>query len=446
MNKRYFLKFACLVLALFMICSCSSDGDECLPTQKVKIYVGRCPSPFADGKQTRTLTDSEGNVSWTDGDEILISIKSKNSAQYVTLTYQDGEWVPDMYIKPMPSADIVAFYAPTYQWNHAGSLETKVGRYAGAGEFIVFRSYGVNISQDGIYVDFCSPGIVRNYSRLRVYMGEKCAGGYLSLDGMTPAGMAMKKSITAPIQSDGCAYFYGLFDGNTMLTYTYEGCTTTKTTPTGGSVVGKGYFNNLTEVTSLFYVDLGLASGNKWANCNLDAPSSWLSGGYYLWGSTEPSVGFVSTEDGFVSQPTGETNANPLANIIRYTDSYLGTNAYKLPLASDPANKKLGANWHVPTYGDWKELVESCTWTWTSHNRVDGYRITSTNGNCIFLPAIGYYTSILIGGGKEALYLCSTVYNPNTWTVYSYFVSKSQKYFNTNSTIYSMPIRPVYSE
>ena len=44
----------------------------------------------------------------------------------------------------------------------------------------------------------------------------------------------------------------------------------------------------------------------------------------------------------------------------------------------------------MPTDAELTELREQCTWTWTSQNGVNGYKVTSqSNGNSIFLPAAG---------------------------------------------------------
>ena len=49
----------------------------------------------------------------------------------------------------------------------------------------------------------------------------------------------------------------------------------------------------------------------------------------------------------------------------------------------------------MPTLDEIKELVNKCTWKWTSLNGVNGQLVTGPNGNSIFLPAAGYrdYTS-----------------------------------------------------
>lgn len=43
----------------------------------------------------------------------------------------------------------------------------------------------------------------------------------------------------------------------------------------------------------------------------------------------------------------------------------------------------------MPTVSEMNELTNECTWTWITENSIQGYRITGTNGNSIFLPATG---------------------------------------------------------
>ena len=46
----------------------------------------------------------------------------------------------------------------------------------------------------------------------------------------------------------------------------------------------------------------------------------------------------------------------------------------------------------MPTKAEQDELrnTNNCTWTWTTQNGVNGYKVTSKkNGNSIFLPAAG---------------------------------------------------------
>ena len=56
------------------------------------------------------------------------------------------------------------------------------------------------------------------------------------------------------------------------------------------------------------------------------------------------------------------------------------------------------------------ELRTQCTWTWTTQNGVNGYKVTGTNGNSIFLPAAGYrYSSSLGSAGSYGYYWSSTL-------------------------------------
>ena len=55
----------------------------------------------------------------------------------------------------------------------------------------------------------------------------------------------------------------------------------------------------------------------------------------------------------------------------------------------DFATRSWGEPWRLPTRKEITELMEKCTWTWTSRNGVDGMKVTGPNGNSIFLPASG---------------------------------------------------------
>lgn len=119
-------------------------------------------------------------------------------------------------------------------------------------------------------------------------------------------------------------------------------------------------------------VDLGLSV--KWGSCNLDALSPEQYGGYYAWGETE-------TKDRY------------FADTYKYYDlewSTIEKIGYDIAgTRYDAATAKLGGEWRIPSHEEWKELVQSCNWEWTSINDVTGFRVTGPNGNSIFLPNAG---------------------------------------------------------
>lgn len=140
-------------------------------------------------------------------------------------------------------------------------------------------------------------------------------------------------------------------------------------------------------------VDLGLSV--FWASCNLGASKPTEYGGYYQWAGTE-DISDTSIYLDWSNCPyhigseldTGWTKYN--------TNSSLGTvdNKTVLETMDDAASVALGGKWRMPTYAEWGELRENCSWTWTTIDGVKGYKVQSKKSGYtdkwIFLPAAGY--------------------------------------------------------
>ena len=134
------------------------------------------------------------------------------------------------------------------------------------------------------------------------------------------------------------------------------------------------------------YVDLGL--GVMWATCNIGADSPEDYGNYYAWGETE-------TKDTYTSD-------NSVTYGVSGMSDFSGDTEY------DAATANWGSPWRMPTSSEIDELISDCTWTWTTLNSVNGYEVTGTNGNSIFLPAAGNrYNSSLSGAGSYGYYWSS---------------------------------------
>lgn len=105
-------------------------------------------------------------------------------------------------------------------------------------------------------------------------------------------------------------------------------------------------------------VDLGLSV--NWAECN---------------------VGANSPEDIGCCIPFGNVTGTVKApKNIRKNIS--GTDA-------DIAVVKMGDGWRMPTGKEMQELLDNCTWTVENVNGHNGFRVTASNGNSIFLPNTG---------------------------------------------------------
>ncbi len=181
-------------------------------------------------------------------------------------------------------------------------------------------------------------------------------------------------------------------------------------------------------------IDLGLPSGIKWASCNVGATKPEEFGGYYAWGETE--------EKNDYSWSTYKYCNGDYDTLTKYcTDSRYGTvdNKTTLEPTDDVATVKWGGSWRMPTRAEQDELRNSCTWTWTTLNGVNGYRVTGPNGNSIFLPAagdclgtevivmgsVGYYWSSSLGSSSynaDYLYFFSSLYD---WYYYYRFYGRT---------------------
>ncbi len=152
-------------------------------------------------------------------------------------------------------------------------------------------------------------------------------------------------------------------------------------------------------------VDLGLPSGTKWASCNIGASKPWEYGDYYAWGETETKYDY--------SWSTYKWCNGTYNSLKKYnTDSAFGTvdNKTILDSTDDVAHVIFGEKWHIPTDTNWDELINKCTWTWTTWNGVYGRMVTGPNGDSIFLPAAGLQSGTdLSGVGTNGFYWSSSL-------------------------------------
>ncbi|MCD8287115.1 MAG: DUF5640 domain-containing protein [Clostridia bacterium] len=115
------------------------------------------------------------------------------------------------------------------------------------------------------------------------------------------------------------------------------------------------------------YVDLGLSV--KWATCNVGANSPSDYGNHYAWGEITPKSSYTEENCKTSGKNLGSIAGNP---------NY------------DAARANWGGTWRLPTEEEIDELIDNCQWEWTTIGEHSGYKITSKNGNSIFLPAAGY--------------------------------------------------------
>lgn len=178
-----------------------------------------------------------------------------------------------------------------------------------------------------------------------------------------------------------------------------------------------------------YAVDLGLSV--KWASMNVGATSPEDYGGYFAWGETSEKEEYTMDTYLYYNVDIGED--------ISGTDH-------------DVAHVQWGGTWHMPTYDELKELLDNCTWTWTTQNAVNGYKVTGPNGNSIFLPAAGCYSTGIYGAGTVGNYWTATSgmisSSSTTYVHYLYFYSDYYRqiqdtYGDYRDGCYGRSVRPV---
>ena len=150
-------------------------------------------------------------------------------------------------------------------------------------------------------------------------------------------------------------------------------------------------------------VDLGLSV--LWATCNVGADSPEDYGEYFAWGETEPKSTYY--------WDTYKWCQGSYYTMTKYcTDNYFGTADHKtqLDLSDDAARANWGGSWRMPTYEEFTELREKCSWTWTTQNGVKGCKV-SRNGNSIFLPAAGRRNNSSLNYAGSGGYYWSSLLN-----------------------------------
>lgn len=171
------------------------------------------------------------------------------------------------------------------------------------------------------------------------------------------------------------------------------------------------------------YVDLGLPSGLKWATCNVGATTPEDYGDYFAWGEVEPKEYYDWSTYKY------GTDYNQLTKYC--TSSRLGKDGFVdnktvLDSEDDAATANWGGSWRMPTEVEQQELVDNCTWTWTTQNGVNGYKVTGPNGNSIFLPAAGYMDEgSLSDAGSDGDYWSSSLDTDiSSYVCFVYFYSE----------------------
>lgn len=181
-----------------------------------------------------------------------------------------------------------------------------------------------------------------------------------------------KKSIFLPIGNDS-DYWTSSSDGETNAHSFLIIASSNGSNAALGRLESKSHVKHIRAVSNPQingheYVDLGMPSGLKWATCNVGANSPEESGNYYAWGETATKTEYT------------EENSKTRGKEISFISEDYGY---------DVARANWGETWRIPTKDEYQELIDKCTWEWTTNENQKGYKVTGPNGHSIFIPAAG---------------------------------------------------------
>lgn len=161
-------------------------------------------------------------------------------------------------------------------------------------------------------------------------------------------------------------HLYGLSPNTTYYYYAFAGQKTANdilsfTTPT---------FDPYT------VIDMGLSV--KWGACNVGASSPEDNGSSFAWGETHPKKSYEINTYKWYNEST--------QTYTKYNNGITDSKT-TLDLGDDAAYADRGDGWRMPTYQEFKELLDNTTAERVQQNDVWGYRLISKiNGNSIFMP------------------------------------------------------------
>lgn len=198
-------------------------------------------------------------------------------------------------------------------------------------------------------------------------------------------------------------------------------------------------------------IDLGLPSGTLWMDRNVGASSPEDAGLYFVWGETK---GYTADEVGRAKDFTwsdykynnGESN-----KLTKYCKNYHYSNdgytdyLTALETIDNAACQYTSGKCKTPTKEQLQELINETISTWITQNGVNGRLFTSkTNGNSIFVPAVGYGNNGSMNNiGSNGVLWSSSLYGGSTNYAWSLNFGSDDCYLYFNYRYYGLSVRGV---
>ncbi|MCQ2135249.1 MAG: hypothetical protein MJY88_09805 [Bacteroidales bacterium] len=136
-----------------------------------------------------------------------------------------------------------------------------------------------------------------------------------------------------------------------------------------------------------WYVDLGLSV--KWASNNVGDNEPYELGGLFAWGELEEKD--IYLWDTYMWWNGTNTTISKYCTESPFRVYGETDDKIELDSEDDCASVNWGDQWRMPTFKEWSELINNCSWTWAKMKGVYGYQVKSLvegfEDKYIFLPA-----------------------------------------------------------
>ena len=198
------------------------------------------------------------------------------------------------------------------------------------------------------------------------------------------------------------------------------------------------------------YVDLGLPSGLKWCKTDVGAFNEGDYGLYFSWGGT---VGYPDASSGKAfTWADYELCGGSDSTLTKYNNnSSYGTvdNKTVLEAVDDAATVNMGSRWRMPTYDEYRELMNNTNYEWVTNYKSTGHNVMkltskTDSSKYIIFPASGLCSSGSVSDvGSYGNFWSSSLGPSGARYGRSFYVYSSGRGTNSFSRCYGRAVRGV---
>lgn len=389
-------KHISLLLTVIWFVACHPNHDLGTPFQEgqeviLTASIGEQQPQLLPSMQRVSGKDATDRIdlTWDEGDNILVTVGDKSSV----FTLTTGAGTPQGTFKgTMPAdGDSYSVQYPTTTPN----LSEQQYVPNGFGKDLMLMTTKEECTMDG------GGTLSADYALLGLQLSGNTEIGKIVLSKNATDGTAGDLSYTllcptVTLTADPTLFYIVVLPGTWANGFTVEVYNKDYSTPIEQFVTTKSTTFSTTNATIMpekyvektyEHVDLGLPSGILWAKCNIGADTETDAGSYFQWGDTQ----------GYTADQVGVDKIFDWAhykfgtrdNLTKYNST---DGLTTLRPEDDAAYANMGKDWKVPTEVQYQELIDNTPSEWVdnyNNTGVSGRLFTGTNGNTLFLPAVG---------------------------------------------------------